>query len=330
MEFRKLVGFGKGSYIVSVPKKWVLDNNLKKGDTISVDENSNELIISTQFNENKKEPRPIIIDAKGKDEDVLKSEIISSYLNNFDTIEILKDAKTNAQSIKEILRSLAGMEIIEQTSTRIIAKDLIDIKEVSIQNMIKRMDMTVRGMIDDSIKCIDEPDVCESINDRDADVNRLYYLAYRTVKSAMKNPAVMKIYGMDAWSLQNAIYLVEKLEKIADRQKRISRNFAVINLSKTALDELRELYQDINKSYIETMKIYYTHNKESAHEMHISMRDKITACNRFLEKYSHYCNLKQRTTIKGMHCVSTSNIIENLKATVTSIKYIARRVLDLD
>lgn len=330
MEFRKLVGFGRGSYIVSVPKKWVTNNNLKKGDLVSVDEKGSELLISTKFDEGAKEPKSIVIDAKDKDPDILKSEIISSYLNTYNTIEILKDSKTDAQSIKDLLRNLAGMEVIEQTSTKIVAKDLINLKEVSIQNMIRRMDMTVRGMIEDSIKCIDDPDGCASVNERDSDVNRLYYLAYRTVKSAMKNPSIMKLYEMDAWSLQNAIYVIGRLEKIADRQKRIARSIAIAKLSKNALDELKELYSGINKAYLETLKIYYNKDKEAAHKMHISMREKIILCNRFLEKYSHYCSQKQKADVREMRCVSNSIIIENLKSTVTSIKYIARSVLDLE
>ena len=328
MEFRKLIGFGKGSFIVSIPKKWVFENNLKKGDTVSIDENSNELVISTKFNDEKKEQKTITIDAKNKDSDILKSEIISSYLNTYDTIEILKDSNTNGQSIKEILRNLTGMEIIEQTSTRIVAKDLINVREVSVQNIVKRMDMTIRGMIDDSIKCIDEPDNYWSINERDSDVNRLYYLACRSVKAAMKNPHIMKAYNMDAWSLYNILYVVGRLEKIADRQKRIARNLAAIKLNKNALNELKGLYSEINNAYLETMKIFYTNNKENAHKIHISTKNLIVSCNQFLEKYSHYCSFKQKADVKEMHCVSNSNITENLKATATSIKYIARSVLD--
>ena len=46
MEFRKLISFGKSSYVVSLPKAWVVQQKLKKGDLIAVDEAGPKLILS--------------------------------------------------------------------------------------------------------------------------------------------------------------------------------------------------------------------------------------------------------------------------------------------
>ena len=46
IDVRKLISFGKGSYIISMPKGWIEKNNLKKGDLISVNDGGFELTLS--------------------------------------------------------------------------------------------------------------------------------------------------------------------------------------------------------------------------------------------------------------------------------------------
>ena len=48
MEYRKLISFGKSSYVVSLPKSWVVQNKLKKGDLLYFDEKEKDLILSIQ------------------------------------------------------------------------------------------------------------------------------------------------------------------------------------------------------------------------------------------------------------------------------------------
>src|SRR3989338_5717746 len=89
IDVRKLISFGKGSYIVSMPKGWVEKNNLKKGDLISVSDDGVELVLSAGQQEKKPDSKEASIDVKGKSLDIIKSEIVSSYLNGYDTITIL-------------------------------------------------------------------------------------------------------------------------------------------------------------------------------------------------------------------------------------------------
>ena len=46
MEFRKLIRFGKSSYVISLPKKWVEKNKLEKGNTISLEFKGKDILVS--------------------------------------------------------------------------------------------------------------------------------------------------------------------------------------------------------------------------------------------------------------------------------------------
>ena len=137
-----------------MPKSWINKNNLKRGDLISVTDDGFELILSANQKEEKLDTREINIDAKDKDLELIKAEIVSSYLNGYDTINILFNTNSKeSPKIKDIIRNLSGLEIMEQTSTRIVAKNLININEISIGTIIRRMEIITRAMMEDTILC---------------------------------------------------------------------------------------------------------------------------------------------------------------------------------
>lgn len=336
IDFRKIIGFGNGGYVVSLPRNWINQNKLKKGDLLTIDENADELTFSVNAEEKIKEEKTIVIEAEDKELERLKAEIVAAYLNNYTTIEIIsKKILTNAVEIKEILRNLSGLEIMEQTSTRMVARDLININDISIQNIIRRMDNIIRGMIDDCHKCIHGEDHYESIFQRDFDVNRLFYLSSRVIKNALKNPRVAKAFNMDPYQLSADELVIIRLEKIADRQKRIARHLRTAKMKKETVNELDQLCQNIKKAYYDVMKAYYTNNKNIAFDIEFTNKQRIKKCMEFLERntgcYLNIDLIKKSKNIKELEtntCVQIAKIVDNLNAMATSIKYIARTVIE--
>ena len=45
MEYRKLIAFGKGGFVVSMPKDWVVENSLKKGSHIMLKKDGSSLVL---------------------------------------------------------------------------------------------------------------------------------------------------------------------------------------------------------------------------------------------------------------------------------------------
>ncbi len=326
IDFRKLISFGKGSYIVSMPKGWIEKNNLKKGDLISVSDDGFELVLTANHQEKKPEIRDISIDANGKDMEMLKAEIVCSYLNNYDTITTLFDSNyRDAPKIKDIIRNLSGLEIMEQTSTRIVAKNLININEISIKTIVRRIDIITRAMIDDAILCCRGQCTYDSVYQRDADVDRLYFLGYRAIKNAMKNPRIANSFGAEPWQLHNDQLIISTLEKIADRQKRIVRYLCTANLDRETLTELDKVYTIISESYKEAMKAYYGQDKNASFHVETTKKTRTSMCNKLLEDYAGAHAGQKRKS--NTDIVAVAKIIENLIATATEIKDISRIVL---
>lgn len=326
IDFRKLISFGKGSYIVSMPKEWVEKNNLKKGDVISVNNDGFELVLSASKQDEKQEAKETDIDAKGKDLEVLKTEIVTSYLNGYDTINIMFEHNSKeVTKIKDVIRNLSGMEIMEQTSTRIVAKNLINLNEISMSNIIRRMDIITRAMVEDCILCYKGQCTYDNIYHRDFDINRLYYLGYKFTKNAMKNPRLAKSLKMEPWQLHSDILAIKKMERIADRQKRISRFLCEASLDRGTIAELEKIHTDIGEAYNNAMKAYYSKDKQLALNVEFTNKDRTESCNRLLERYTKsYSSSKAKT---NANLVAIAKIIENLKATSIEARDIARIVL---
>ncbi|MBI2549450.1 phosphate uptake regulator PhoU [Candidatus Woesearchaeota archaeon] len=310
---RRIIGFGKSSYVVSLPKKWVQDNHLNKGDTLHLIEQSPHLVISPAEQIPKAIERRQDINVDGKSMGGVKAEIIAGYVSGNDIIVIAgKQLELYVREIKSTIRNLAGLEILEQTPEKIIAKDLLNLQEVSLQHSVRRMDIIVRSMLQDAA----EPwttDNYASIAERDIDVNRLHFLSHRVINKALIDPRIAKLMEKTPFELLRHWHIIVCLEKIGDQTKRMRRYLHPSGLDKETAVALCQKQRNLFEEYNRTMQAFYKDDKESALATELKNKEIILDLNTFLE--SHYNT-------------STIRIIEIMKSTASSIKHIARFTLE--
>ena len=281
MEYRKLIKFGGSSYIITMPNSWLKKNKLNKGDTLFLEENgNNELIISTAVKSTEDGEKQIVIDATNKQIDLLAREITFAYINNYKIIKIIgKGVNERAREIREILNIYVGIEIDEQTDNCIISRDFTNIREISVNNILRRMDFLIRTMIADS-KLTGKESLYISIYQRDIDINKLFYLAQKRIKYGIEShESSHSVEFLELWEL------VRLLEQIADETKRISRWLKDITLRKEEEKDLLAVYSEIEKFYLDVMTCYFKKDKKQSF---LLLPKKITLINKtmeFLEKH---------------------------------------------
>lgn len=267
MEFRRLISFGKSSFVISLPKSWIRRNKLKKSDFIYVSETEDELVLSPKAESMQEEKKSINIDIDGKDYFQIKREIIPAYINHYHTINVVgKELRDKSKDVREILHNLVALEIMEQTADKIVAKDFLNMERIDMGNLLRKMDVIVRAMMSDSILTFEE-DFYENLKQRDMDVNRLSFLLFRAVRYAYTNPAILKIYKCNSLDLLMTWQLANSLEKFGDDAKRYSRIKRNMKFNKQQQQELLPLCQEIEKSYLMAMKAYYNKDKILAYEV---------------------------------------------------------------
>ena len=93
-----------------------------------------------------------------------------------------------------MIHDLIALEIMEETSDRITAKDFLNLDEIDILDTMKKMDRITRDMMEDSHGSFDE-DKYPDLSLRDKDVNRLLYVASRSIRYLQRRPALAKERG---------------------------------------------------------------------------------------------------------------------------------------
>lgn len=301
------MAFGNSSYVVSVPKRWVEKNRLKKGDVLVVDERPNELIFASKDSSERRQIKEAVISTSGKGVQEIKTEITSLYINNLDVI-MVTDVGSAARDIKNIFHSLVGMEIVDETTTKIVAKDLLDIQEVSMANIVRRVDIILRSMLEDS-KTFSGAEA-ESVYERDKEVNRLMLLGFRTARAAADNPRLLRLFETTYWNIMVSKQILSHLERFGDQIKRLLR-FSKENSSEVRrLRGFKELYAQIASHFEAVMKIYYNRDKSQAFRTETKSKELLKECDRLLEKHKSVIVARVIEYFKYM-IISVSGILRN-------------------
>lgn len=265
MEYRKLISFGKSSFVVSLPKPWINQNKLVKGDLIYLEENGPKLVISKKEENDKKEEKEKIIYIDGKNEMSIGREVYSAYIQNHSKITFKgKEINTKVKELQSIVQSLIALEIMEQRPDAIVAKDFLNMDTVSVEELIRKMDIITRTMMKEA-RMIFEEDHYESLNERDRDVNRLYFLFYRTILFNLENPMKsLKNFNLSGLDLMRKKYVGFYIEAIADEVRRTARHARMLKTSEDKQKEITSFMEDMYKFYVQTMKSAYNKDVELA------------------------------------------------------------------
>ncbi len=285
MEYRKLISFGKSSFIVSLPKSWIRQNKLKKGDLIYFEESGSNLFLQPRTSETGEEEKEITISVDGKDLRRIYRELISAYIQNYKTITFAgNEIKKNAKEIQNLTHNLVALEILEQDSKKIVTKDFLNLNNISTTQILRKMDVITRSMISDC-KNMFEEDNCESIAQRDIDVNKFRFLIYRIAWFGIDNPSLIyRKLKLEQKDLISSWWLAMTIEAIADHAKKIAEHMKTIDLPEKKKNELVRLLGDLEALYLETMKAYYTQNVEMAHNILHERFKLIQECDHFYQK----------------------------------------------
>lgn len=233
MEGRKLQITGGSTYIVSLPKRWVVAAGLKAGDTVFVDTEADGSVSVRPRPAGKPEPRRKVFEEKpgGEGEHLLR-KLIGAYISGYGLIEIrLKpdDAPLVRRVARRFCRAVIGPEIIEETRNALVLQDLSDPAELSSEKCLRRMYMTVRAMLEDALVALRTGDeaLARDVVQRDQDVDRLYWVVAKQYHLAHAAP--LGDGRVDTWAgIHNHRLIAKLLERIGDHAERMAGVFPAI------------------------------------------------------------------------------------------------------
>jgi hypothetical protein len=176
-----------------------------------------------------------------------------------------------------------ALEIMEQTSEKIVARDFVNMGKVNMINLIHKIDIIARSMMDDLKFSGSVPH--ENIADRDEDVNRITFLLFRSIKYAFNNPSMMKEYKTNSIQLLICWAVVSAIEQLSDQIKRLARYCDNLNLQKDLQDELTKVLNDVKKAFTTIMSSYYSNDRITAYKVAMIKGQILKKCDELYDKH---------------------------------------------
>src|SRR2546422_4370185 len=228
MEGRKLQLTGGSTYVVSLPKHWVVDSGLKAGDTVFLETEPEGSVMIRPRPMERAQLRRRIFDEKGEERrDHLLRKLIGAYIGGFNFIEIRFRPEMGPfvrRVARDFSRMVIGPEVIEETRNTVVIQDLSDTAELSAEKCLRRMHLTVRAMHEDAIAALRTRGdaLARDVAQRDQDVDRLYWKVAKQANVAHTTGGTAN--GAKS-ELHNYRLIAKLLERIGDHAERIARTY---------------------------------------------------------------------------------------------------------
>ena len=263
---RRLQKIGS-SILVSLPKEWVDANNLDKSNQVEIETNQNNLSIRTQ--QSKRPSKEIEISYPLPKGESIVPTITGAYLLGFDIIKIvgkLPISISDRESVRGSMRRLVGMEIIDEDATNISVQFLLDETSVNPQNILKRMSSIALGMFSDVVLSLQSGDKTnlETITNRDAEINRQYFLLVRLIRSTIMDPRLAGIFNLENIDILDYRIAANTLEIAGDTVVELSESLIKSNLSKVELKKLHNFAKDMEDIQIKSIDSFISNNRTLA------------------------------------------------------------------
>lgn len=256
VEFRKLISFGKTSYVMSIPKSWVQKNNLKKGDLVALDEKDGNLVLNPKVDiSSESHKKKIEIDITGIDRTSILYSIRSAYKRGFDEIKLVYNSPLSKHFriekeekvisiIHEEVNRLVGIEVIKQKENFCIIKDLSEPTSSEFDSALRRVLLLMNDAASEIVVSIKDNDLIslETVEEKHDSVTKFISYCLRLINKG-KYSDVSK--GMLLY------HIISNLDKVTDVLKYSSRSIRELNkkLSKDTVDIMKMILSSIEDYY---------------------------------------------------------------------------------
>lgn len=145
-EVRKIQFTGRSTYILSLPKRWMIEMDLKAGDPVTiVRESNNSLSVVPHAGkrpDSTNEVNAVVL--QNESGSSLKRRVVSMYLAGYNIMHLRSKAgrinPSQRDAVREVVRrNLVATEIITDASDLITIQVLLSIPELSVNAAVRRM-----------------------------------------------------------------------------------------------------------------------------------------------------------------------------------------------
>ena len=284
LEVRKVQRTADGTHLVSLPKNWAKRFNLKKGALIYVRERMDGcLVLDPQY------AVDIAPEISLKSLDRLEDKILTGYLFGYEIITIeAPDVMMARDRVKRTINRLIGVEIIEEEPNKVVLQCLLKATVFPPSKILRREYILSASMYKDAIRSLLTRDLvlAKSIHGRDDEVDRLYFLLVRLLRSLIMNPRLSEKLDISLIDCLDYRLIASLIENIADQAVEIASctlQMPKVKINSKIPELIEDLGKDIQTTYENAVKAIFSKD-ERIQVSALAKRDEAEAKIKALER----------------------------------------------
>ena len=275
--------------LVTLPKEWIKANKLEKSAQIEL-ETWEDSISITARKENRPSKQVVISYPLPKEENIV-ADLTGAYLLGYDLINIkgkMTIPNEDREKIRNSMRRLVGMEIVEEDSQNIRIQFLFDATTLSPDKILKRMSSIALGMFNETLDGLisDDKTNLKTLPNRDDEINRQYFLLVRLIRSTMIDRRLASAFNLEDIDILDYRIAANILEIAGDTIAELANSIATTSLSKKDLKKIYNMANDIEIIQLKSIDGFVTNNRRRAIEaikLHKKHQERISEIRSTLE-----------------------------------------------
>ncbi|MDA4118902.1 MAG: phosphate uptake regulator PhoU [Thaumarchaeota archaeon] len=253
MDTRKVLEMGGGTVIISLPKDWARKNGIVRGSTVAVEEISARrlLVRPIEGGETAKEAEEVVIEYPRENLSYVTNDVTGAYLMGSNAIRIEGKqfiTREDRSGLKSAITKLVGLEIVAEDAKGMTMQFLLDPAALGPEKIVRRMASLIGGMLRDSGEGLrHDRNLLALVGERDDEVDRLYFLLVRTIRTATIDPEVAERYRLAPIECLDYRVLASYLEGLGDSITEFSKRAGEETLGKEVTMELVQFLESLEK-----------------------------------------------------------------------------------
>ena len=234
MELRKIQVTGGSTHVISLPKKWVDRNHLRRSDTLAIHEEPDGSLLVIPHSDARPARRTLTITVPdGSSPENVVRRLVGAYLAGADEILVRSPGRLDPalrQTVRMLTRDLVGVEILEETADGLVLQDLVGVSEMDLRKTVTRMHRIARLMFDEALtafKARDTP-LARDVTDRDDELDRLEWMVSKQMHALLEQPRLAARLNVRPAEALNYFLVTRSIERMGDHASKICKNVVAL------------------------------------------------------------------------------------------------------
>ena len=320
---RRIQFTGRSSYIVTLPKSWVLLHGLKERDQVLIEERGSVLVIKPLKVPEISRERVAVIEVS-RDPESTARRIIAAYVMGYNRITVrgVIDASTRNAIRETVLRKLPGVEIISEGDSEVTLQVLLDYRSMSLSSAVERLVKVTSSVLKDTCTALSRADkvLAREIVREDDSVDRAYFYVIRLINymATGLHEIPSELTFVDLLAYRSVSKLIER---IGDHAANIARYTLELSEAREEFAEASEICMFAREIFEKGSTAFFSKNPLVVDEIAVDVDTLKTRERSLLERFS------SRITAKDL--VALKMILESIRRIAEYSRDIAEIALDL-